>query len=461
MTPLAWLGILAILLVIEAITVGLTTVWFAGGALVACIASWLGGGIVVQLLLFFGVSVVLLIFTRPLAVRYMNKGVEKTNAESLLGKRAVVIQPVNNLAQTGQVRINDIEWTARTADDGEEIPTGAVVEIEEIRGVKLIVKELSKEGYIMGGVVVLLVVIVLVLWVLASCIRIVPQAYAVVLERLGAYKATWSTGIHFKVPFIERVARRVNLKEQVVDFPPQPVITKDNVTMQIDTVVFFQITDPKLYAYGVENPIMAIENLSATTLRNIIGDMELDETLTSREVINTKMRASLDVATDPWGIKVNRVELKNIIPPAAIQDAMEKQMKAERERREAILKAEGEKRSTILVAEGKKQSAILDAEAEKQAAILHAEAQKERMIKEAEGQAQAVLKVQQATAEGLRMIKEAGADESVLTLKSLEALTKVADGKATKIIIPSEIQGIAGLATSLKEIMTDKPAEQK
>ena len=324
----------------------------------------------------------------------------------------------------------------------------------------------------MGGVIVLLVVIVLVLWVLASCIRIVPQAYAVVLERLGAYKATWSTGIHFKVPFIERVARRVNLKEQVVDFPPQPVITKDNVTMQIDTVVFFQITDPKLYAYGVENPIMAIENLSATTLRNIIGDMELDETLTSREVINTRMRASLDEATDPWGIKVNRVELKNIIPPAAIQDAMEKQMKAERERREAILKAEGEKReqiliaegekkSTILVAEGKKQSAILDAEAEKQAAILHAEAQKERMIKEAEGQAQAVLKVQQATAEGLRMIKDAGADESVLTLKSLEALTKVADGKATKIIIPSEIQGIAGLATSLKEIMTDKPAEQK
>ena len=313
----------------------------------------------------------------------------------------------------------------------------------------------------MGGIIVLLVVIVLVLWILASCIRIVPQAYAVVLERLGAYKATWGTGIHFKVPFIERVARRVNLKEQVVDFPPQPVITKDNVTMQIDTVVFFQITDPKLYAYGVENPIMAIENLSATTLRNIIGDMELDETLTSREVINTRMRASLDEATDPWGIKVNRVELKNIIPPAAIQDAMEKQMKAERERREAILKAEGEKRSTILVAEGKKQSAILDAEAEKQAAILHAEAQKERMIKEAEGQAEAVLKVQQATAEGLRMIKEAGADESVLTLKSLEALTKVADGKATKIIIPSEIQGIAGLATSLKEIMTDKPAEQK
>ena len=295
----------------------------------------------------------------------------------------------------------------------------------------------------------------IVAWVLASCIRIVPQAYAVILERLGAYQATWSTGIHFKVPFIERVARKVNLKEQVVDFPPQPVITKDNVTMQIDTVVFFQITDPKLYTYGVENPIMAIENLSATTLRNIIGDMELDETLTSRETINTKMRASLDEATDPWGIKVNRVELKNIIPPAAIQDAMEKQMKAERERREAILIAEGQKKSTILVAEGKKQSAILDAEAEKQAAILRAEAQKERMIKEAEGQAEAVLKVQNANAEGIRMIREAGADQAVLTLKSLEAFAKAADGKSTKIIIPSDIQGIAGLASSLKEIITE------
>ena len=309
------------------------------------------------------------------------------------------------------------------------------------------------------GVVFLIVIIVIAVWVRASCVRIVPQAYAVILERLGAYQATWSTGIHFKVPFIERVARKVNLKEQVVDFPPQPVITKDNVTMQIDTVVFFQITDPKLYTYGVENPIMAIENLSATTLRNIIGDMELDETLTSRETINTKMRASLDEATDPWGIKVNRVELKNIIPPAAIQDAMEKQMKAERERREAILIAEGQKKSTILVAEGKKQSAILDAEAEKQAAILRAEAQKERMIKEAEGQAEAVLKVQNANAEGIRMIREAGADEAVLTLKSLEAFARAADGKATKIIIPSDIQGIAGLASSLKEIVTDPKVE--
>ena len=310
-----------------------------------------------------------------------------------------------------------------------------------------------------GGLIILIVLIILAVLILISCVKVVPQAYAIVLERLGAYKATWGTGIHFKVPFIERVARRVNLKEQVVDFPPQPVITKDNVTMQIDTVVFFQITDPKLYAYGVENPIMAIENLSATTLRNIIGDLELDETLTSREVINTKMRASLDVATDPWGIKVNRVELKNIIPPAAIQDAMEKQMKAERERREAILIAEGKKHSTILVAEGKKESAILDAEAEKQAAILRAEAQKEKMIREAEGQAEAVLKVQSANAEGIRMIKEAGADQAVLTIKSLEALAKVADGRSTKIIIPSELQNVASLVAAVKEIASDPAAE--
>ena len=303
------------------------------------------------------------------------------------------------------------------------------------------------------GLVLFLILVVLVAM---SCVKVVPQAKAYVVERLGAYQGTWSTGIHFKVPFIDRVANKVNLKEQVVDFPPQPVITKDNVTMRIDTVVFFQITDPKLFAYGVENPIMAIENLTATTLRNIIGDMELDETLTSREIINTKMRAALDIATDPWGIKVNRVELKNIMPPAAIQEAMEKQMKAERERRESILIAEGEKKSTILVAEGKKESAILDAEAEKQAAILRAEAQKEKMIKEAEGEAQAILKVQQANADGIRFLKEAGADESVLTLKSLEALAQMAEGKATKIIVPSDLQGLAGLATSLKEIMSDK-----
>ena len=307
--------------------------------------------------------------------------------------------------------------------------------------------------------ILVLVLIFIILLILVSCIRIVPQAQAMVVERLGAYLETWNVGIHFKVPFIDRVAKRVLLKEQVVDFAPQPVITKDNVTMKIDTVVFFQITDPKLYAYGVENPIMAIENLTATTLRNIIGDLELDQTLTSRETINTKMRSALDVATDPWGIKVNRVELKNIIPPAAIQDAMEKQMKAERERREAILRAEGEKKSTILVAEGKKQSAILDAEADKQAAILHAEAEKEKRIREAEGQAEAIIKIQQANADGIRMIKEAGADQTVLQLKSLEAFAKAADGKATKIIIPSEIQSIAGLVTSVTEIAKKSETE--
>ncbi len=301
----------------------------------------------------------------------------------------------------------------------------------------------------MGPVIIALVILLLIL--LASCIKIVPQAQAYVLERLGGYQATWDVGIHLKLPIIDKVAKRVVLKEQVVDFAPQPVITKDNVTMRIDTVVFFQITDPKLFAYGVENPIMAIENLTATTLRNIIGDLELDETLTSREVINTKMRASLDAATDPWGIKVNRVELKNIIPPAAIQDAMEKQMKAERERREAILIAEGEKKSTILVAEGKKESAILEAEAEKEAAILRAEAKKEAMIREAEGQAQAIRAVQQANAEGLKFLNEANPNAAVLQLKSLEAFQKAADGQATKIIIPSEIQGIAGLAKSVME----------
>ena len=306
------------------------------------------------------------------------------------------------------------------------------------------------------GFIGLALLILVVLLILVSCVKIVPQAQAMVVERLGAYLDTWEVGVHFKTPFIDRVAKRVILKEQVVDFPPQPVITKDNVTMKIDTVVFFQITDPKLYAYGVENPIMAIENLTATTLRNIIGDLELDQTLTSRETINTKMRAALDVATDPWGIKVNRVELKNIIPPAAIQDAMEKQMKAERERRESILKAEGEKKSIILVAEGKKQSAILDAEADKQTAILHAEAEKERRIREAEGQAEAILKIQQANADGIRMIKEAGADSAVLQLKSLEAFAKAADGKATKIISPSEIQSIAGLVKSLAEVSDSK-----
>ena len=305
------------------------------------------------------------------------------------------------------------------------------------------------------GTIFMIIIILLVVYIVTSCVRIVPQAQAYVIERLGAYNGTWSVGMHFKVPFIDRVAKKVLLKEQVVDFAPQPVITKDNVTMRIDTVVYYQITDPKLYAYGVDNPIMAIENLTATTLRNIIGDLELDSTLTSRETINTKMRATLDEATDPWGIKVNRVELKNIIPPTEIQNAMEKQMKAERERREAILRAEGEKKSSILRAEGHKESMILEAEAEKEAAILNAEAKKEATIREAEGQAEAILKVQTATADGLRAIREAGADEAVIKLKSLEAFEKAADGKATKIIIPSEIQGIAGLVKSIKEVAVD------
>ena len=307
----------------------------------------------------------------------------------------------------------------------------------------------------------MIIIILLIVYIVTSCVRIVPQAQAYVIERLGAYTGTWSVGMHFKVPFIDRVAKKVLLKEQVVDFAPQPVITKDNVTMRIDTVVYYQITDPKLYAYGVDNPIMAIENLTATTLRNIIGDLELDSTLTSRETINTKMRATLDEATDPWGIKVNRVELKNIIPPTEIQNAMEKQMKAERERREAILRAEGEKKSSILRAEGHKESMILEAEAEKEAAILNAEAKKEATIREAEGQAEAILKVQRATADGLRAIREAGADEAVIKLKSLEAFEKAADGRATKIIIPSEIQNLAGLVTSIKEIAAQPEAVEE
>ena len=339
--------------------------------------------------------------------------------------------------------------------------------------------------YLGIGKIIGVVIVSIIVGLLLSCVKIVQQAQALVIERLGAYQATWGVGLHFKIPIIEKVARRVDLKEQVVDFAPQPVITKDNVTMRIDTVVFYQITDPKLFCYGVANPIMAIENLTATTLRNIIGDLELDQTLTSRETINTKMRASLDVATDPWGIKVNRVELKNIIPPAAIQDAMEKQMKAERERREAILRAEGEKKSTILVAEGNKESVILEAEAEKQSAILRAEgekkstilvaegnkesvileaeaekqsailraeAEKEKRIREAEGEAEAILKVQKANADGIRFLREAGADEAVLRIKSLEAFEKAADGKASKIIIPSDIHGIAGLAKSVVEV---------
>ena len=300
--------------------------------------------------------------------------------------------------------------------------------------------------------VAIIILAIIFILILVSCVKVVPQAEAFVVERLGACQDIWRVGLHLKMPLIDKVAKKVPLKEQVVDFPPQPVITKDNVSMRIDTVVFYQITEPKAYAYGVENPIMAIENLTATTLRNIIGELEVDQTLTSREIINAKMRETLDIATDPWGIKVNRVELKNIIPPAEIQDSMEKQMKAERERREILLRAEGEKKSNILVAEGKKQSAILEAEAEKEAAILRAEAKKEATIREAEGQAEAIMRVQQANAEGIRFLNEAGASPEVIQLKSLEAFAKAADGQATKIIIPSEIQGLAGLAKSVTEV---------
>ena len=304
--------------------------------------------------------------------------------------------------------------------------------------------------------IAIIVVVVLVVLFSVTCIKIVPQAQAAIVERLGSYLTTWNNGLHVKIPFIDRVRAGITLKEQVADFPPQPVITKDNVTMSIDSVVFFKIMDPKLYVYGVENPLVAIENLTATTLRNIIGDLELDTTLVSRDTINAKMRSILDEATDAWGIKVNRVEVKNITPPAAIQQAMEKQMKAEREKREAVLLAEGEKQAAITVAEGNKQAQILAAEAEKQAVILAAEAEREKQIREAEGEAAAILNVQQATADGIRMVREAGADNAVLTLQAFEALKTVADGQATKIIIPSDIQGVAGLAASLKEIVVDK-----
>ena len=306
-----------------------------------------------------------------------------------------------------------------------------------------------------------LILLIVLIVIVSSCVKIVPQANAYVIERLGSYLSTWNNGVHMLVPFVDRVAKRVNLKEQVADFPPQPVITKDNVTMQIDSVVFFFITDPKLYAYGIVNPMSAIENLTATTLRNIIGDLDLDETLTSREIINSRMREVLDKATDPWGIKVTRVELKNIIPPEAIQNAMEKQMKAERERRESILRAEGEKKSTILVAEGKKEAAILDAEAEKQTAILHAEAERQRKIEEAQGQAEAIRLVQQANADGIRALKEAGADEAVLRIKSLEAFAKAADGRATKIIVPSDLAAMAGVVESVAELARGEKAETK
>ena len=440
-----WLIASAVFLLVEIMTLGLTSIWFAGGAVVAAITALFGVPFWVQMLIFIVVTCLLFALTRPVAKRYLNSKVQKTNTDALIGQTALVKETINNMESKGLVQLNGQDWTARSFEAGEIIPEGSEVIVKEIRGVKLIVERES--------IILFIIVIALLAMIISSTVRIVPQAHAYVVERLGAYQGTWSVGLHVKVPFIDRVARKVNLKEQVVDFPPQPVITKDNVTMQIDTVVYFQITDPKLYSYGVENPIMAIENLTATTLRNVIGDLELDETLTSRETINTQMRATLDVATDPWGIKVNRVELKNIIPPAAIQDAMEKQMKAERERREAILIAEGEKKSAILRAEGQKESMVLQAEGDKEAAILRAK--KEATIREAEGQAEAIRAIQKANAQGIESIKAAKADDAVIQLKSLEAFAKAADGKATKIIIPSEIQGMAGLVKSITEVAED------
>ena len=412
MTVMYWLVAAAVFVVIEIMTMGLTTIWFAGGALVGAVMAAVSLPLWSQIIAFAVISVILLILTRPWALKYVNSRTIKTNVDSLIGQTGLVTQDIDNLNAKGQVKVRGQIWTARSISDEVKLHEGQKVSIESISGVKVIVSRCKvnrRRSEYMGvfGTIFMIIIILLVVYIVTSCVRIVPQAQAYVIERLGAYNGTWSVGMHFKVPFIDRVAKKVLLKEQVVDFAPQPVITKDNVTMRIDTVVYYQITDPKLYAYGVDNPIMAIENLTATTLRNIIGDLELDSTLTSRETINTKMRATLDEATDPWGIKVNRVELKNIIPPTEIQNAMEKQMKAERERREAILRAEGEKKSSILRAEGHKESTILEAEAEKEAAILNAEAKKEAMIREAEGQAEAILKVQRATADGLRAIKEA------------------------------------------------------
>ena len=408
--PAIWIGLIVIFLIVEGLTAGLVTIWFAVGALAALIAAMFHAPLWLQLVWFFAVSIAAFAVTRPLVKKYINSRTQPTNADMLIGQECLVTEDIDNLAGRGAVSVGGKVWTARAQTDAPTMP------------------------YVLYGIILIALII------LVRNIRIVPQAQAYVITRLGAYKTTWGVGLHLKIPFIEAVAKRLSLKEQVADFPPQPVITKDNVTMQIDTVVYYQITDPKLYTYGIEQPILAIENLSATTLRNLIGDLELDQCLTSRDIVNTKMRQILDEATDPWGIKVNRVELKNILPPKEIQSAMEKQMKAERERREAILRAEGEKRSAILTAEGEKESAILRADAKKQEQIL-----------EAQGRAEAILTVQRATAEGIRLINESMPSDAVIKLKSLEAFAAAADGRATKIIIPSEIQGAAALAAGLVE----------
>ena len=456
MNYIGWLIVFVVFAALELISLGMTCIWFAIGALAACVTSLFTGNWIIQAIVFIVVTVIVLLVLRPIAVKYINNKAERTNVESMEGKTGKVISEIDNINAKGMVLIDGMEWTARSVNE-DIIPENTLVEVVAIEGVKAMQMCYS----MLHGIIrrkkmeILLVVIVLAIVVTSTCVKIVPQAHSYVIERLGVYKETWSVGIHFKVPFLDRISRRVNLKEQVADFEPQPVITRDNVTMQIDTIIFYQITDPKLYAYGVENPIVAIKSLTATTLRNIVGDLELDETLTSRETINAKMRTELDVATDPWGIKVNRVELKNIIPPRDIQEAMEKQMRAEREKREQILRAEGEKKSAVLIAEGKKEAAILNAQADKEAAVLKADAEKQKKILEAEGEAQAILKVQQATADGIKVIKEAGADEAVLTMKSLEAFAAAADGQATKIIIPSDIQGIAGSVKALAEVIKE------
>ena len=454
-----WLGLLVLFGILEAATVALVSLWFMAGSLAALIAALCGAGLPVQVGVFLAVSALLLACLRPLVRRYVTPRITATNADSVIGKVAVVTEAVDNIAAQGAVKVGGVVWTARSSTE-RPIPAGTQVRVDRIEGVKLFVTpaevpamqtsiyklEVTNMEWIWIAAIIMIALIVVI-----RNIRVVQQSQAYVIERLGAFSAVWGVGIHIKIPFLERVAKRVSLKEQVLDYPPQPVITKDNVTMQIDTVVYFQITDPKLYAYGVEQPMMAMETLTATTLRNIIGDLELDQTLTSRDVINTKMRAILDEATDPWGIKVNRVELKNILPPADIQSSMEKQMKAERDRRQAILQAEGTKKSAILIAEGEKESAILRADAEKQAAILKAEAEKQAAILRADGEAQAILAVQKALADSLAMLNRTAPNDQVIKLKALEAMQKVADGKATKIIIPSEIQGLAGLAEGLVE----------
>ena len=442
--PVVWIGLIVIFLVIEGLTAGLVTIWFAVGALAALIAAMFHAPLWLQLVWFFVISIAAFAVTRPLVKKYINGRTQPTNADMLIGQECLVTEDIDNLTGHGAMTVGGKVWTARAQGD-IAIAAGTTATVLRIEGVKLIVTPVCvrADANESGGTSMQFVIygiIVIALVILVRNIRIVPQAQAYVITRLGAYKTTWGVGLHLKVPFIEAVAKRLSLKEQVADFPPQPVITKDNVTMQIDTVVYYQITDPKLYTYGIEQPILAIENLSATTLRNLIGDLELDQCLTSRDIVNTKMRQILDEATDPWGIKVNRVELKNILPPKEIQNAMEKQMKAERERREAILRAEGEKRSAILMAEGEKESAVLRADAKKQEQIL-----------EAQGRAEAILTVQRATAEGIRLINESMPSDAVIKLKSLEAFAAAADGRATKIIIPSEIQGAAALAAGLVE----------